>query len=224
MLLLKKITLTAYTLLLVFPLLIAAEESAQDILSKSNYSPEERSSISGIFETAGNNGIAESYLLPRLKEARAKRVPASRLIAALRKEVEHLITARKILLDSREGKKLLKADAPVQRAANLLSWGASPEEIRMIVRAAGPEAERFQSTTYLFVSLSDWGLERNTALQLTAAVADSQIDAKDFPGILELLIRSRRGSRTPVEESKKIMELLPLVPDFTELKERIYYE
>lgn len=207
-----------------FPFLIAAEESAEEILSKSKYSPSDRAAVLDIFEKAGREGIEEFYLLPRLMEARAKRVPASRLLAALEKEVQFLITARKLLLESREGRKLLKSEAPLQRTANLLSWGLSETEIRKIVHAAGAEADTYQNATYLFVSLADWGLERDIALQLTAAAAESKIDENDFPGILDLLVRSRRSSRTPAEQGRKIIELLPVVADFSDLKERIYYE
>ena len=75
---------------MIFPFPIAAEESADEILAGTKYSSEERRAIAEILADAESIGIDGAYLLPRLKEAKAKRVPALRLINALEKEIYYL--------------------------------------------------------------------------------------------------------------------------------------
>jgi hypothetical protein len=210
--------------ILVIPFPALTEDSLHEMLADSRYSREEQNAIREVFDAARMEGVDDSLLLPRLKEAGAKRVPASRLVAALKKEVYLLVTARILLLESRDGKKLLREDAPLPRTANLISWGAGEDEIRSIIGGARGDSMRYLQATHLFVSLIDWGLNRTNALDLTVGAASSRINEKDFPGILDLLVRSRRGSRTPEGQSDKIIDLLSQVADFSELEERIYYE
>ena len=202
-----------------------ADDSPEGLLRRAGrYGEADVTLVGGIFQEAASEGIDAELLMPKLEEALAKKATADPLITALKNEVSRLLDARRCLLEIEGGERLLLDNASWQRTANLLAWGASEEEIKVIVSSIRHRSGDFQQASYLYVSLVHWGLHRNSALSLTSAVSESSIRAKDFPGILEILIQGRRLLLSPAELSRRMVEVLPRVRNLRQLKERILYE
>jgi len=200
------------------------EKSIKDFVRESGYSESEQAAIVNTLTEAEAAGFDSTMLFPRIKEAKAKKVSAQRLISVLKKEIERLISAESILSQIPEGKAFLKNQASLLRAANLIAWGAEEAELLAIVTACKNRPEDFQQATILFVSLVTWGLERGSSLELTEAAALSKLKSRNFPGIQELLVRGRGNSIPPEKLAFEIIKALPEITNFSELKRRILYE
>lgn len=206
-------------------LILGADDSPEGLLRRTGrYTESDATLVGEIFRAAASEGIDPELLMPRLEEALSKKIPANPLITALKNEVRRLLEARSCLLGIEGGGRLLLDNASWQRTANLLAWGASEEEVKVIVSSISHRHGDFQQASYLYVSLVHWGLPKNSALSLTSAVSQSAIRAGDFPGILEILIQGRRLLLSPTELARRMIEVLPRVRNLGQLKERILYE
>jgi len=175
------------------------------VLAESSYGQNEKSEIERVFAGAAESGIGAGLLLPRVQEAKAKRVSARRLVEALLLEIERLATARDILLGAGASAAFLFDDAGWQRTANLVAWGASEDEIRLLAASCAGDVRKYLEASYLFTSLVEWGLDRETSGRLVSAVAVSKIDAGEYPGVFEILIDGRRLKLLPSDVAEQII-------------------
>jgi hypothetical protein len=200
------------------------EKGVDAVLSASRFPARDRERISEVFAAAHAEGIAEEMLRSRLEEGIAKRVAAPLLLSALRRDVSFLQSARATLLEVAGGAALLLDNASWSRAADLLSWGASPDNLARLAHSGASRPELFKATTYLFALLIQWGLEPEVSVELCEAVAASQIDIDSYPGILDILVRGRRLLVPPRTLSRRIVDALPRVRDLQQLEQRTLYE
>ena len=191
-------------------------------LSRSRYTEEEQAEIRSILHEAAEVGIGTDLLLPRIQEARAKRVPADRLIVAIEAEIEKLELARRILLNTEIGGfEVLEDDAGWLRTANLLSWGATDNEIEELVGNSGDDIDAYLHASYLFSSLVEWGFTRELSLELANAVQKSSIEPGDYQGVFEILIESRRLHMQPGETAERLIEELGKASSLRKLRRKI---
>lgn len=202
---------------------ISADFSLESVLEESRYNFEEKSEIRRVFEDADKVGIHEGLLLPRVQEAQAKRVPAERLVLVLEGEIDRLTGARAIILNTQGAEALLLADAGWQRTANLIAWGATEEEIQSLIRCCPQDATAYLESSYLFTSLVEWGLDREVSLRLVAAVAGSQIDVDEYPGVFEVLINGRRLKMQPAEIAERMIVALDAVENLRQLERMVLH-
>jgi hypothetical protein len=181
----------------------------------------EKERIRSVIEKAVDDGIDHRLLVPRVQEAAAKRVPAEELVRALEEEIGRLKDARRIWRDLRQAD---PGPAEWQRTANLLSWGATRQELEGILRSTARREADYVAATDLFVGLVRWGLPRGVALKLSVAVSDSRLDRDDFAIVTETLSRGRGVRLTPVAIAERMLQVLPEVESGKELQERILYE
>ena len=174
-----------------------------------------------MFADATGSGIGIGLLLPRVQEAKAKRVPAERLIAALQGEIVRLESARDILLDAENSEAFLLDDAGWQRTANLIAWGASKEEIQALAGACTGEVGKYLEASYLFTSLIEWGLERDISVRLVSAVAGSKIKTDEYPGVFEVLINGRRLRMQPLDVAERIITALDGTENVRRLQRKV---
>jgi hypothetical protein len=160
-------------------------------------------------------------LVPRVQEAVAKRVPADRLIGALQGETERLEAARRLWRETRSEE---PGPADWQRTANLLAWGAPEADIRTLIRATARRRADYVAATDLFVGIVRWGLAREAALKLAAAVCDSSLASADFPVVTDTLARARGARLTPAAVAERILAALPDAKSARELQEQVLYE
>lgn len=191
------------------------------VLGESRYDRAEQDKIEQVFADADETGIEIDLLLPRLREAMAKRVSADRLVSALKIEIERLDAARNILSEIDNRNILLFDDAGWQRTANLIAWQATEEEIKLLAGACAGDVRKYLEATYLFTSLVEWGLERGVSLILVSAVAGSKIDIDDYPGIIEILIAGRKIRVPPLDISHRIIETLDEVANMRQLRRKV---
>ena len=224
--------------------LACGDESLAQIVERSAYSKTDRDLVFAAFAGAEETGIDERILLPRLQEAISKHVSASVFLDRFAEEVDCLIISRRILLSYRFGDIALSSDSSWQRTANLIKWGATDDEISSIGIASSfpfQEAlsdptgrqfpavsrdfnERYSDSTYLFVSLVTWGLDRDLSLSLTKAISSSSIDRDEFAGVTELLILGRRLMLAPEEVAERIIVSLPESKNMRQLGRKVLYE
>lgn len=200
------------------------ERDVEAVLSSSGLPARDRERIGEVFAAADAEGVAPQMLRSRLEEGLAKRVDVPRLLAALLQDLEYLRSARSTLLEVEGGSSLLLDNPSWMRAADLLSWGASPGDLARLAHSGAASPELFAATTYLFALLIQWGLEPEMSVVLCEAVAGSQIDTDSFPGILDILVRGRRLLISPSTLSRRIVEALPRVRDLRQLEQRTLYE
>jgi hypothetical protein len=208
--------------LLVFAAYRAIADAALDrVLDESRYTSAEKSEIEYVFDGAEGSGIGVELLLPRVQEARAKRVPANRLISALRLEIERLEYARDILIEAADCEMLLLDNAGWQRTANLVAWQAEKEEIRVLAAACAKDVNKYLKASYLFTSLVEWGLDRRASLDLASAAAGSKIDIEEYPGIFEILIAGRRLKMQPHNVAERIIQALDDAGNLRQLRRKV---
>jgi len=166
-------------------------------------------------------GIGPQHLLPRVQEARAKRVSAEKLIVALDLEIKRLIESRDLLLNIENGR-MMYANTPAwQRTANLIAWGASPDEIGQLVNSSGGSVEKYLQGSHLYVQLAQWGLSHRLSLQLSEAAIQSGIDPAEYRGILEILIQARRERKQPEAVAEKLILELPEADGLRQIRRQV---
>lgn len=191
------------------------------VLRRGRYDAQEKREITAAVNQAAEAGIPSEFLIPRIKEAAAKRISAVRLLEALTTEVTLLKHARVLLQNVPDS---LRTDGVWQRTGTLLAWGAVDNEISNLVVASGGKPDRYAAVTSLFVSLIDWGLEREGALALSVSVAVSSLQNGDFPGITRLLADARRRQERTDLAAERLIGLLADTATLRELEERIRYD
>jgi len=210
--------------LLLAGLLAAAPLAAQSLgeaLDRGRFGPGERAAIEQQFREAGQQGIPVSLLLPRLEEGIAKRVPAPRLQEALRGQADLLLRARSLLTAVPGAEVLLAEPASWARTANLLAGGLPADEVRLLAGDCLRRPADYRPATSLYLSLVEWGLERDQARQLLLALLDSRQAGDSFPGVMEILVEGRRQRLSAGELVRRLLLHLPGTTSMEELKRRI---
>jgi hypothetical protein len=209
--------------LAVFFLVIALPltgQSLEEVLSRSRYSPAEREEVGRQFREAERQEIPVELLLPRLEEGLAKKVPAGRLLAVLRREQDLLLEARSLLLELDGGARLAADRASWARAANLLAGGYGSGEVRELARASLARPGDFRAAASLYVSLRGWGLPSDSSLDIARALLTSPVPGQRFPGIMEILVEGRRLRLPPETLTRRLLQHLPEVKTIEELRQK----
>ena len=205
---------------LFFPVRVNADDFSQ-ALRKSPYTEQQRNSLGMLFAEAVEKNIPQELLVPRLEEGIAKKVPYPRLVRALRDELNRLEQARDILLGVEAGRVLAADVASWARTANLLALGVTAREIRYLAGASIGRWGDYRDATVLFVSLIDWGIDREAALALAGAALESPLEGGSFVGIMDLLVTGRRLRLDPERLARIMVRELPSVRDIEDLEERV---
>jgi hypothetical protein len=192
------------------------------ILSKSGYSDTQKASITIFFAETEHADIPAELLVPKLEEGIAKRIPAQRVLDALKREREGLLNARVLILSVEGGEQVLADRASWARTANLLAGGISETEIEGLILVCRSRMGDFRPATYLYVALREWGLGREPSFSLIGALLSSSISADSFMGMMDLLATGRRRRIQPEELVQRIEEHLKQVKTIEELEKWIY--
>lgn len=195
-----------------------------DALARSSYAAADRQQIAVMLRAAAGRGIPLELMLPRLQEGMAKRAPAAAVREVLDREIGALERARALLAGLQPSNELAAQPRAWQRAATLLAWGASAEEVVALAVASSGGLERFVQSGSLLVSLVQWGLERAAAGQVSVAAAASSLPPGDLAGIAALFSAGRRQKRDPVELARAIINELPRAKSMRQLREKTLYE
>jgi hypothetical protein len=195
-----------------------------DALARSPYAARDREQIAALVRAAEGRGIPLELSLPRLEEGIAKRVPAAKVREVLSREIERIESARSLLAAADPGGEIARLPEAWQRGATLLAWGAAPHEVSSLARASSGLIERFAQAASLLVSLVQWGLPRDAAVEVAAAAAASGIPAGDLAGITAMFTAGRRQRRDPVELARALVRELPGAKSLRQLREKTLYE
>jgi len=209
-------------LLFLFVGSLGSAQTVDSTLGKSPYSESQKTEIAAFFTRMEHTGIPSELLLPKLQEGIAKRVPAHRVLAVLEAEAESLVEARTLLLRIEGGQPMLSDRASWARTANLLSGGIPRDEIEALIALCVSRVGTYRPATYLYVALSEWGLDRKRALELIAALVDSSIPPDRYMGVMDLLATGRRRRIAAEELARRIQEHLSHVNRLKELEKWIY--
>jgi hypothetical protein len=209
-------------ILLLFVGFLGSTQTIESTLGRSTYSESQKSEIKAFFSRAEQTGIPLELLLPKLQEGIAKRVPAHRVLTVLETEAESLAEARTLLLRIEGGQMVLSDRASWARTANLLAGGIPRGEIEALIELCVSRAGTYRPATYLYVALTEWGLGRKPALDLSASLIDSSISPDRYMGVMDLLTTGRRMRIAPEELVQRIQEHLDHVTRVEELEKWIY--
>jgi hypothetical protein len=212
--------LLLWSMLLVIAGDTAFAQSLDSVLERSSFSESERAQIHELFATAEQAGIPEDLLLPRLAEGIAKKVPAQRIAATLRREIADLVEARSVLV-AVEAEELVAEAATWARAANLLDAGLGEESIRSLAIAAVPRTQTFRPASTLLVSLMEWGLSEIDATALAAAAASSELAPEAYAVVLDLLIEGRVQRLDLRETVQSLLDQIPNASSARELRRAV---
>jgi hypothetical protein len=214
--------LIAFCWILIPSYFLPAEDIDIILKGAKKYSDGEILSIKEQFRKAEIESIPLAFLIPRLKEGLAKQIPASRLQAALDKEIELCVKARIFLLDIEPA--LVMNNLVWQRTVHFLAWGATREELIAILRACLNRLDAYQEATTLFISLIKWGIARDLSVVLVTTVTKSALPERHWAGLLEILVKGRRLLLTPEKLIGRIIIQLPHIKTIHELEEKVLHE
>jgi hypothetical protein len=198
------------------------ESAITKTLEKSRYSEGQKASIITFFVETGRVAIPAELLVPKLEEGIAKRIPAQRVLDALKQEREGLLKARALILRVEGGEQVLADRASWARTANLLAGGISETEVEGLILLCRSRVKDFRPATYLYVALKEWGLGREPSFSLIGALLSSSISTDSFMGVMDLLATGRRRRIAPEELVQRIEEHLKHVKTIEELEKWIY--
>jgi hypothetical protein len=166
-----------------------AAQDLETVLGRSSYPVADRTLVAAMVHRAADEGIPESFLLPRIDEAVAKGVSADRLAAVLSLEIEDYRQARSILEHQDR-----PVEAPVwQRSALLLRSGVGPAQLEGLIHAWAARWKDYLAGTAVLFPLHDWGLTWAEALAVGGALATTPLEASNFPYLLSVLAEARQS-------------------------------
>lgn len=197
-------------------------ENVESALARSRYSETQKDTIILLFTQAEDSGIPAALLLPKLEEGIAKGVPASKMVQALRRELQYLERARALLRQSPVEEYWFSDTAFWARTANLLAVGVSDGEIERLIQLCTRHPQGYRPATYLYVAIQDWGLDREPAFDLIGSLLASSIPPDSYLGVLDLLAGGRRRRIPPEELVQRIRENLEQATSIKELEKWIY--
>ncbi|MBN2352536.1 MAG: hypothetical protein JXD23_08205 [Spirochaetales bacterium] len=201
--------------------LLQADDALEALLLKAPYSETEKQSISAVFSLTREQGVPESFIIPRLEEGLAKRVPAAKLVPVLRRELESLSRARDILTAADPKMSPESQPAAWQRAALLLGKGVSESAVAAMARASVKRWPDFRAATELYLTLASWGLDPPVALKVVIAVLNSRLPADDFGNVAALFPKGRVRYLSPRALADRIVQALPETATAEELENRV---
>ncbi|RPJ07186.1 MAG: hypothetical protein EHM28_08065, partial [Spirochaetaceae bacterium] len=153
----KKIVLIL-TCFFIFSIIPAfSQENIQDILSKSNFIETEKSEITSFFASIEKDGIPSRFLLPRLEEGMAKKMPFQKIMTVLENEATALKRAQVVLLEAVPSFSFMQEEAVWMHTALLFNKKVPESGIRMVVGASATRWKDFRLATELYFSLVQWG-------------------------------------------------------------------
>ena len=209
-------------LLFLFVGSLGSAQTVDSTLGRSPYSESQKTEITVFFTRMEHAGIPFELLLPKLQEGIAKRVPAHRVLTVLEAEAESLVQARTLLAHIEGGQLVLSDRASWARTANLLSGGIPRDEIEALIELCVSRTGTYRPASYLYVALSDWGLDRKPAMDLITALLDSSIPPDRYMGVMDLITTGRRRRIAAEELARRIQEHLGHVTTLEELEKWIY--
>ena len=186
---------------------VTADELS-NTLAQAGFTAAEQSEFTRLFSEAASDGLPTDVLLPRLQEGIAKNVPFDGLLPALEAYVTQLRHARAVLASVQDARAVLHDTASWARAANLLTAGYSEDSLRRIAAACAVKPEAFRPATSLFVSLVEWGLAREAALDLTQAAVLSSVDPGEYADLARILSDASRAREDPDDAAGRIADHL----------------
>lgn len=178
-----------------FALFLSPDARCADLdsaLAESGLDESERALIEDVIADARADGVPVEALLSRVHEGVSKNVPVSRLAAALRNDLDNLLTARDVILEIPGGDIILGESASWERAANLLRAGWSTGFLARFTEACVPRPEVFREASLLTIAVMDWGVDEALALELTAVTVRSDLEPDEYPAVASLLGEARR--------------------------------
>ncbi|MFW6139321.1 MAG: hypothetical protein ACOC7U_09120 [Spirochaetota bacterium] len=199
------------------------QESLESILNRSQFSDAQKQSVVLLFNRAADKHIPPEMLLPRLQEGLAKNLPYQKLLEALENYIHRLEESRNILKQVDGGEKLVQNRASWARTAHLLAGEITEEEIKKVAAASSHRWKDYREATYLFASLTKWGLSSKKALDLTTEVLHSPLKGGEFTGVVDVLIKGRQLKINPEELAERIIDQVPKVQTPEELEEKVLY-
>ena len=99
-----------------------AQDALSRLLERSSFPQTDKQKIMGLFEQARKEDVPDPFLLPRLEEGLAKRIPGPALITVLKKELQFHLQARRLLLKADPAFRTESHHAIWQRAALCLAF------------------------------------------------------------------------------------------------------
>ena len=207
------------------------QERLEEILQSSHIPPAGAEAITALFSTAEDKHIPFEALVPRLEEGTAKRVPPNRIEEVLERELNAYMKTREIVFDAlgeETAQHFLQGTAPWSRTVILYLQGVEQQDLIYLLQAFSRQDRAVRWTNYrygasLYAALNQWGLGKETSLEIVSAAADSSIPGDSYKGILEILISGSRLRVSPDTMAERITRALPDTADIEELQDRVLY-
>ena len=181
-----------------------AISKVEGILREHGYSELDMQGVLKVFREAEKGGLPGEMLVPRVQEGVAKAVPASRLQAALKRDIDYLMSAQRLFAEAEAEEVFLNREGQWKRAANMLAAGFGSEELAKLIQICKENPEKFRPISFLYASLSSWGLSEADGLLVAEALVSSSIPTEEYEGILDLYRTARRERIRPEELSRRI--------------------
>ncbi|MFO7731252.1 MAG: hypothetical protein R6V86_10870 [Spirochaetia bacterium] len=178
----------------------------EGILEEYGYSESDIQGVLKVFLGAENKGVPGAMLVPRVQEGVAKGVPALRLQGALKRDIDYLMSARRLFAEAEAEEVFLNRESQWKRAANMLAADFGSDELGRLIQICREDPDKFRPISLLYASLSTWGLSKEDGLAVAEALVSSAIPAEEYEGILDLYRNARRERIRPEELTDRITE------------------
>ncbi len=215
----RSLLIASLLLLCVRPL--RADDALASLLRQAPFAESEKQALAAVFSQAREQGVPETFLLPRLEEGLAKRVPAGKLVPVLRRQLESLSRARAVLSAADPKASPESQAASWQRAALLLEKGVPESAVAALARASVDRRPDFRAATELYLALVSWGLDSPSALKVVVAVLASRLQADDFGSVAALFPKGRVRYLSPHALADRIVRALPEAETAKDLENRV---
>lgn len=207
--------------------LIALEEKQNDTifqtLSASSYSQQEKTRIFDFYESLEERKIPSALLVPQLREAIAKQIPATHLLEVLEINAISLNNAIKIIREEAKEDFFRQNPELWLRASHMLTAGTDPDALSQIIGMSGENSDKFRAISLLFAALIKWEISSRDALEISSAMTDSLIAPNEYRGLLDIFRKARMRRVNPEIITKKAIKEAPRCRTIEQLERRLLY-
>lgn len=170
---------------------------------------DERSELAAVLEQARQDGVPPELIMLVLREGAAKRVPASRLIAALEAEEERLATARRILervdllpIRTEDIRNALRELSVYQSA------GVTPDVLSSILESADDLDRGLAAVAAVSQFLGIQPLSDNTTATLGISILGSELTPATYASLSSAYLRGTLDGLPPQTVARIIVDVL----------------
>ncbi len=175
---------------------------AYEALNRLQLQKTEQERIIPLIEQAEEQELPTDYLILRIQEGVAKKIPLQKIEAALQQDMAVLESARTLVytaLGPVRGEGFLKDTAHWNRIATLIKEGIGQQHMLELLQLADGSYDQLRHAGGLLLALHQWEIDDRTSMHIIKSLTQSEISSDEYRNVITLF-QEALSRHIPVSE------------------------